>query len=209
MQKFSYEVLRARIAIRDLFLRNIVKNIYKNIRQKLSLLKGHQSLQHGTTNSQELVGNVIRDLRILSRSFYPDKQLENSEQWKQGLKEVIKSIFPRSNLRLQRSDIWITGETFLVVVNMILELLISIEPLQGKTKEISLSFIDVEVEIKIIYIGKMLQVKKWNSRPQQLLSFKERLKLLKASFHIITLTLFRIQLVLTLHKEAFCHESRY
>src|SRR6478735_12794386 len=80
---FKHEVLKARLAIRDFFLKNTVREVYENIGQVLSLVRVQLALLD--TNKTEiyesvespghLVGKSIKDLRVMCKSFYPDADI--------------------------------------------------------------------------------------------------------------------------------------
>ncbi len=80
---YRQELFRARFEIREDFLKNFTREIYENIAQVLSLVKfqlaefepeqgkdtdGRQKIAHWGI----LLGQVIKDLRILSKGFYRD-----------------------------------------------------------------------------------------------------------------------------------------
>ncbi len=77
---FNYEILKARLAIRDVFMQNAVKNIYENIGQVLSLIR-MQLAAHSLTSvpssneAGNLVAQSIKDLRLMGNSFHPDDDL--------------------------------------------------------------------------------------------------------------------------------------
>ena len=81
---FQYEVLRARLCIRDFFLKTAVKEVYENVRQiraqqvmQLAFFdeKNIEDQKEHIVQSGDLVGQSIADLRTMTRSFYPDVDL--------------------------------------------------------------------------------------------------------------------------------------
>src|SRR4051794_40370900 len=80
---YEHEVLWACYEIRDYYLKKNVKDIYENIGQVLSLVRVQLDLltneneisKVDITQSDNLVGKAIQDLRIMSTRFYPETEL--------------------------------------------------------------------------------------------------------------------------------------
>src|SRR5215210_9587793 len=97
------EALRARLEIRDFFLKTAVRDVYENIGQVLSLVR--MQLAHLNTNAKvdinekidtsgNLIGQSIRDLRVMCRNFYPDLELLKEEGLVEGAENCIRILFP-------------------------------------------------------------------------------------------------------------------
>jgi signal transduction histidine kinase len=78
---YQQELFRARLELREHFLKSFSREIYENIAQVLSLVKFQLSLpepeknkdaQGKTVHLGNLLGQAIKDLRNLSRGFYTD-----------------------------------------------------------------------------------------------------------------------------------------
>src|SRR5688572_30801693 len=94
---FELEVLRARLEIRDFFLKNLFREVYENIGQVLSLVRVMlASPGAGTERASELVGKSIRDLRQMCKSFFPDADLLQQNGFANGIKETVEIIYPGS-----------------------------------------------------------------------------------------------------------------
>src|SRR5215210_5391616 len=97
------EALRARLEIRDFFLKTAVRDVYENIGQVLSLVRMQLAHLDTTTKvdinekidtSGILIGQSIRDLRVMCKSFYPDADLLKEEGLVEGLDNSIRILFP-------------------------------------------------------------------------------------------------------------------
>ena len=87
--QYHYEVLRARLEIREQFLNSIVRDVYENVGQVLSLVRMQLSMANQAPgdkqreileNSGKLVEQAVRDLRDMCRSFFPDREFFNDGQ---------------------------------------------------------------------------------------------------------------------------------
>jgi glucose-6-phosphate-specific signal transduction histidine kinase len=100
---YQYEVLLARLTIREHYLKTVVKEVYENIGQVLSLIRVQLSSFHAEISggskekidsSGELVGQTIRELRTMCHLFYPEEDIISSAGFNKTLAREIKDQFP-------------------------------------------------------------------------------------------------------------------
>lgn len=93
---YQHEVLLAKLEIRDHYLQTIVKEIYENTGQLLSLVRVQLAIigskidgesRSGIEESGNLVARIIRDLREMSKHFDPENEILSSES---GLINALK-----------------------------------------------------------------------------------------------------------------------
>src|ERR671926_1311362 len=98
---FRHDVLRARLDIRDFFLKNTVREVYENIGQVLSLERMQLAMLDSDKKAAiasiespgNLVGQSIRDLRVMCKSFYPDADIINENGFVEALRDTITILF--------------------------------------------------------------------------------------------------------------------
>jgi signal transduction histidine kinase len=160
---FRHEVLRARLDIRDFFLKNTVREVYENIGQVLSLVRmqlamldaNKKSVMASIESPGNLVGQSIRDLRVMCKSFYPDADILNDEGFTEALRDTIKILYQYERPEIKVSGIpkEIQPELRLVIFKMIQEILTLIKETEGKFISLIVAYLENEVKIRIIYNG--------------------------------------------------------
>ena len=104
---YLYEILHTRLEIREHFLKTVVKEVYENIGQVLSLIRVQlsfygQTLKQGKMkkldSSGELVGKTIRDLRDMCQLFYPEADIISGAGFNRAVEHEIKTYLPGSGL---------------------------------------------------------------------------------------------------------------
>src|SRR5688572_14748519 len=95
--EYHYEIVLARLELKDVFLKTIVQEIYENIGQILSLVRVQVGLLAGKERPEEpdigeLVGQAIRDLRYMCRNFYPELELMAHDNLSSSLQLEIDRI---------------------------------------------------------------------------------------------------------------------
>src|SRR5437868_1494947 len=98
---FRHEALRARLDIRDFFLKNTVREVYENIGQVLSLVRMQLALLAADTKAVvksvespgNLVGQSIRDLRVMCKSFYPDAEILSDQGFVEALRDTARILY--------------------------------------------------------------------------------------------------------------------
>ncbi|MCX6316704.1 MAG: hypothetical protein NTW29_05410 [Bacteroidetes bacterium] len=102
---YQHELLLAKLSVRDHFLKTVVREVYENIGQVLSLIRVQlSSLQAGFVNGErdrvhssgELVGQTIRELRTMCRLFYPEENFLGEQGLADALRSEIKTLYPEA-----------------------------------------------------------------------------------------------------------------
>src|SRR5687767_13845730 len=97
--EYHYEIILARLELKEVFLRTIVQEVYENIGQLLSLIRVQIGLLAGQENlvnnidTGELIGQAIRDLRNMCRHFYPELELLADDNLSYSLQQEINRIY--------------------------------------------------------------------------------------------------------------------
>jgi glucose-6-phosphate-specific signal transduction histidine kinase len=100
---YQYEILRARLEIREHYLKTIVKEVYENIGQVLSLVRVQLTLldpccvdveKERIDSSGKLVGSAIRDLRSMCQRFQPEATITGMTGFSEALGKEIKNGYP-------------------------------------------------------------------------------------------------------------------
>lgn len=189
---YQYEVLRARLEIREHYLETIVKEIYENIGQVLSLVRVQLSLlELGSSNdkkekidsSGKLVGTAIRDLCNMRNRFQPEKDIIGNTKIYEAIEQEVKSVYPAAAVLYQPgNDIFrlIEWGRSLIVFNIILELI----SLLKKNEERQLVSIEIrraekDAEFIIDYSGDEIERSSMDHDKDRFnLSIRKRAKLL-------------------------------
>lgn len=157
---FRHEVLRARLDIRDFFLKNTVKEVYENIGQVLSLVRMQLALLNTSKtviaeSPGNLVGQSIKDLRVMCKSFYPDADISNEDGFVEVFQDTIKILYQQDNatVTIKGTPKEIQPEVKLVVFKMIQEILVFIKELEGTFISLTITYVAQEATIKIVYRG--------------------------------------------------------
>lgn len=131
---YQYEILRARLEIREHYLRTVVKEVYDNIGQVLSLIRVQLTLLRSDIetgknekldSSGELVGKTIRDLRSMCQLFYPEADMITGSGFNRAVEHEIKTWYPSAACSIDKETIVpekINEEKGLVVFGILLEL---------------------------------------------------------------------------------------
>ncbi len=132
---YQYEVLRTRLKIREHYLGTVVKEVYENIGQMLSLIRvklstlqlGFESSATETIDSSgEMVGKTINELRSMCRLFYPEEEIISGYGFYKVISEEIRVKFPEATCFID-DTIKVTddirGEKGLIVFGILLEII--------------------------------------------------------------------------------------
>jgi signal transduction histidine kinase len=142
--KYQHEILRAKLEIRDHYLKTIVREIYENTGQLLSLVrvqlaiignKVREGEKVDVTNSGELVGQAICDLRNMSRNFYPENEILSELGLINALKQEIKADvndFQANKIKVQGTPSALMPGAGLIFFQIILGITTLIIDLHGK-----------------------------------------------------------------------------
>ncbi|MDB5249285.1 MAG: sensor histidine kinase [Segetibacter sp.] len=194
---FIVMTLQARLDIRDFFLKNAVREIYENIGQVLSLVRMQLAMldsnnkedNDGSLNSSgNLVGQSIRDLRAMSRSFYPDTDILKEDGLTQGFENTIGILYKKDNGAVKIKGIRkeVQPELKLVTFKMVQEILIAIKEIEGDFISLSISYIKEAVKFTISYNGVSIELNGENESnfTNRSLTLQERAELIEARFQV-------------------------
>lgn len=195
---YQYEILQARLSVREHFLKTVVREVYENIGQVLSLIRVQlSSLQpefdtgnrEGINSSGELVGQTIRELRTMCRLFYPEENIIFNKGLSEAIAAEIKSKYPYTTCDFPKEENVFSGidaDQSLLLYSILLELL---ELLQSNQDNIltkaSLKQQHNHICIILDYSG--VQIRKPRAAKQegwQELSVFERVELMKGKLEI-------------------------
>lgn len=172
---FDLEAQRARLEIRDFFLQNLFREVYENIGQVLSLVRVMLARQCGPVEpASELVGQSIRELREMCRDFYPDAEILKENGFAEGIRAIIKIIFPGTPLIIDTVE-EIQPERKWIVFNIILELLNRIKETNGELTGVKIHFTQRHIDLIITYKGVAIPLE----------AFQQRAELINGKFELL------------------------
>ncbi len=130
---YQYEVLRTRLKIREHYLGTVVKEVYENIGQMLSLIRvklsllrqGSENGEESISSSGEMVGQTINDLRSMCRLFYPEETIISGAGLYKVIDEEVRTQFPRATCLADEKTLTtarLGGERGLIVFGILLEI---------------------------------------------------------------------------------------
>jgi len=174
---YQHEVLRSRLKIREHYLGTVVKEVYENIGQMLSLIriqlsafrygfetKGKEKIE----SSGEMVGKTIHDLRIMCRLFYPEEDIINGSGFHRVMAQEIKNQNPDAEYITGKENILpapLRGEKGMILFGILLEIFNRIrEEQQGKLLSVEVKCMDGRMLFFINYEGEMIRRKRQNRR---------------------------------------------
>jgi hypothetical protein len=168
---FKYAVLSARFEIREFFLKYAVKDVYENIGQVLSFVR--MQLASFNTNdltekpedilqSGNLVGQSIRDLRSMCRSFYPDKELLKDGGFVDAIELTIRVLQPgvRPAVVIKGEPVTMHGELKLITFKILQDILVIINEVNGAYKNLVISYMEDNITLTTRYVGSVINWQK-------------------------------------------------
>ena len=191
---FSHEALRARLDIRDFFLKYTVREVYENIGQVLSLVRMQLAMLAADTKAVlksvespgNLVGQSIRDLRVMCKSFYPDAEILNEEGFVEALRDTVKILYQSEEPVITVNGIQkeIQPELKLVVFKMIQEILTLIQETGGTFISLAIDYLDYDVKMTVLYNGEAIPLDKRGMNDNTGLALQERAELIKGKLNL-------------------------
>jgi nitrate/nitrite-specific signal transduction histidine kinase len=191
---FSHEALRARLDIRDFFLQNTVREVYENIGQVLSLVRMQLAMLAADTkvalksveSPGNLVGQSIRDLRVMCKSFYPDAEILNEEGFVEALRDTVKILYQYEDSAITVDGVQkeIQPELKLVVFKMIQEILTLVKETGGSFISLDISYLEFDVKITVLYNGEIIPLDKKAINNNTGLALQERAELIKGKLNL-------------------------
>ena len=189
---YEYEVLRARLEIRDHFMGTVVRDIYDNISQVLTLVRvqlsqmelaaGRQS-KGKTRPPGELVGSAIRELRNMCRRFSPDAGMISCEGFRKGIREALLHAAPGAVFtEFEPEDtVTINGEKGVVLFSILLEIFKSVMIARdGAISKFEMRLSEGKALFTLDYAGDWSPVSvAYSEKDPVPMSMEEKIKLLK------------------------------
>lgn len=189
---FSHEVLRARLDIRDFFLKYAVREVYENIGQVLSVVRmqlavleinNNLVVNEDSSSPGKLVSQSIKDLRAMCKSLYPDTDIIKEEGFTEAINNMLAILYPdtKNELKIRGIKKEIQPELILIIFKMIKEILTSIKESKLEVVRIVMSYGKNQVKLTIGYSGgEVASIKESTGNDIDTgLTFIERAKLIK------------------------------
>ncbi len=195
---YQYEVLRARLKVREHYLKTVVREVYENIGQVLSLIRVQLSSlnfdietagKEKIDTSGELVGQTIRDLRTICQLFYPEQDIITSAGFNRVLVQEINAQYPGAYCNVVEGNSAaanFNGEKGLILFGILLEIFILIKEKQkGNINSAEVKYTNSQLTVGIDYSGEIIRRGKIKNRPGLIeLSIFERATLLGGDLKI-------------------------
>jgi nitrate/nitrite-specific signal transduction histidine kinase len=194
---YQYEILRARLEIREHYLATVVKEVYDNIGQVLSLIRVQLTLLRSDFETAkkenldppgELVGKTIRDLRNMCQLFHPEADMITGSGFNRAVEQEIKTWCPEAICYIDEGSVipgTINEEKGLVLFGILLEMFDQVKQ-QGKAKlnSVGIKYTGNKINMAVDYSGEIIKRNK-NSKSENVnLSIFERAELLGGKLQI-------------------------
>lgn len=163
---YQYETLRARLKIRDHYVKTAVKEVYDNVGQVLSFIRVQLSILRlsGDTGkmdaSGELVGQTIRDLRDMCQLLYPETDIVNVPGFNRAIEHEVKALYPQAVWKVDEKDLTsgvIDNEKGVILFGILLEILAMIGTNEtGGLDSMTLKYDQHTIEITADYRGVLI-----------------------------------------------------
>jgi len=211
---FRHEVLRARLEIRDFFLKNTVREVYENIGQVLSLVRMQLAMLDSDKKAiasiespGNLVGQSIRDLRVMCKSFYPDADILNEGGFIDALGNTVRILYQYTDPSLKIKGIQkeIQPELKLLVFKIIQEILTLIKESEGKFERLTITYTDEEVKFSILYNGTAIPFDNNTSDDDINLTIEQKVQLINGKLTLAKRKSGLMQVQLS-HPLKYCYE---
>ena len=197
---YQYAVLRARLEIREHYLKTIIREVYENIGQVLSLVRVQLSLFEPGTEligkekidfSGKLVGSAIRDLRHMCQRLQPDTEILSGNGFYSALTGEIKILYPGATCFAQPDRVvlqTLENDRLLILFNILLETLLILKKDDGRQLlSMELNPIEQGLEFVFNYTGSFVQAGVFKlKRNKADLSIDKRVALLAGSLNTET-----------------------
>jgi hypothetical protein len=172
---YHYEVLRARLILREHYLKTIVKDVYENIGQVLALVRVQLGiLELGvpvpekimSETPDKLIESSIRLLKDMCQRFYLDLQVNTTIKLNQAIAQLISSYYPNAEMQDpgDNNSLQIHENKSLVLLAMLIDILVLLRANKIDLTGASASRDDRNAAIELDYSGNELQL---NNEKQQ------------------------------------------
>jgi hypothetical protein len=175
------------LKIRDFFLENTVRDIYQGIGQVLSAVRLELSAAQPDPESiraaGDLVGQSIRDLRIMSRNFNPDTVLLEQEGFTESIKRVIAIACPEKAPVVSCKEQWygIRPEIKLIAFYAFLEMVITLKEKEKTCSSVLVSSTKMTLNIALSFDSRREEVDQESSK-EEMAGFHRTVALLEGNF---------------------------
>jgi nitrate/nitrite-specific signal transduction histidine kinase len=195
---YQYEILRSRLDIREHYLRTVVKEVYDNVGQVLSLIRVQLTLlrsdfesgkKEKIDSSGELVGKTIRDLRNMCQLFYPEAEITGGAGFNRAIEYEMKDWFPEAVCIIDKNSGLpekINEDKGLVLFDILLEIFSLIkQKCNGKLYSMTIKHGENKITITINYSGdEIVRSEAANTQNSFEMSIFERAELLDGNLVI-------------------------
>lgn len=194
---YQYEVLRARLGIREHYLKTVVKEVYENIGQVLSLVRVQLTLldpcsgdieKEKIDSSGKLVGSAIRDLRSMCRRFQPEMNITGASGFSDTIEKEIKNIYPDAVYRNKPGSSMpaIENGKLLILFNLVLEVLNALRENENRQLvAVDVTCLPDSVAFSMEYTGETFRIDRVkHPAGRSDLSARERVRLLGGNLQI-------------------------
>lgn len=192
---FMYEVMRSRLQIKNFFLQTAVREIYENIGQVLSLvrvqladLENKYEADKTVYSCGELLGQTIRDLRTMSKSFFPDDCITEEDGFVKVFKSLISHLFSNNSATVAVTGVRneIGEEMQLMIFKMLMDLLVDVKEMRGNFIGLNIAYTKAEVTFLINYRGEAIELNKENAGEdfESMLTLQERVNLIRGKIEL-------------------------
>jgi signal transduction histidine kinase len=198
--EYQKELMQAQLEIQEQTLKNIAQEIHDNIGQELSLVKlnlntmdiyKQAELQDKITNSKNLVGKAIQDLRDLSKGMNTDSILAMGlyKAIAHELEMIKKTEVYRTRLELKGENPKLDEQKELILFRIVQESLHNIiKHANAKNIDVKLNHTDEKLELSIADDGSGFETGIAESSAADagmgLRNMQNRAKLINADFNI-------------------------
>ncbi len=188
------QVLSSRLAIRDFFLKTMVREVYENVGQVLSLVRMQLSMSEAKASDEaveklqtsgDLVGKSIRDLRLMCKNFFPDDDIVEDGGFIETFRQTLAILFGDNETEIKITGIKkdVDPNLKLILFNVLQDIAIYIKEAGSTFKDLEVNFGKSKINFIINYsgtadVGKMIIEKKVPGS----LHLKEKLELISARF---------------------------
>ncbi|MET0394583.1 MAG: histidine kinase dimerization/phosphoacceptor domain-containing protein, partial [Chitinophagaceae bacterium] len=176
---YEYELLRARLGIREHYVKTIVQEIYDNIGQVLSLVRvqlamlnpgGKADEKAMLDSSGQLVGAAIRDLRSMCRQFQPEEAITGWADFNDAFSAAVKSTFPGAAYRVQQTDppAIMAKSRIMILLNLLLDMMDMLR--ENETRKLvaaDMSCLQEEIVCCMQYTGELVTVTRFKNKAGQ------------------------------------------
>lgn len=168
---YQHEILRAKLTIRDHYYKKILKGIYENTGQILSLVQIQlaivedqikDDIKTDIATSRNLIGRAIYDLRDMGKNFFPEDEILAESGLINALKRELKSYSQENiinKIKVKGIPFALSADNGLVFFLVILEMVTFIIDKHGvESIEMAIIYSNAKLKISIFYWGKPIDL---------------------------------------------------